>query len=129
MANFNIKGLDKLNTRLDSMGQAPDRLKKQLINQGANIVLDQMKSDAPKGDGGSYKHLSIVDSRSGKNYLFLDIGINYKNWDQCRGLYFQNYDGERSAGRWVQWIDRSFGRSKPKARKVIRDGIKGAILK
>lgn len=129
MAKLTIKGLDALNNKIDTMSQAPDKVKKQLINEGAKVVLNQMKSDAPKGGDGSYKHLSIVDARSGKGYLFLDIGINHKNWDKTRGLYFQNYDGERSSGEHVQWMDKSFSRSKGKARKIISDGLKKAVMK
>lgn len=129
MAKLTIKGISALNNKFDTMSQVPDKIKKQLVNEGARVVLDQMKNDAPKGDDGSYNHLSIVDGRSGKGYLFLDVGINHKNWEKTRGLYFQNYDGERSSGEHVQWMDKSFSRSKVKAKKIIRDGLKKAVLK
>lgn len=129
MAYISVKGIESLNNKLDAMGKVTDRVKKQLVNEGANVILDQMKNDAPKGDDNSYKKLGIVDGRSGDGYLFLDVGINHKNWDECRGLYFQNYDGERSSGEHVQWIDKSFSRSHGKAKKIIRDGLKRAVMK
>ena len=127
MATLEIKGITGLIDKMDVMNQAPEKVKKQLVNEGGKVVLDQLKADAPKGDGNSYKKLSIVDGRSGKGYLYIDIGINHKNWDQCRGLYFQNYEGERSNGKHLQWLNKSFSRSKRQARNIIRNGMLRAI--
>ena len=76
MANFECNGISKLMKRIDDMGQAPDKVKKRLVNQGANLVLTQMKSDALsqfKGTGQGARSLAILEGRSGDSYLFLDI--------------------------------------------------------
>ena len=125
MANFECNGISKLMKRIDDMGQAPDKVKKRLVNQGANLGLTQMKSDALsqfKGTGQGARSLAILEGRSGDSYLFLDVGIGEQNWYDCRGLYFQHY-GFKSKSATL-WMTSSYKRSKSKVSKLIRDGLK-----
>lgn len=122
MAKFEVGGMDKLMKRVDDISQAPAKVKKQLINQGSREVLSQMKNDAPKDTGNSASHLAIVEGRSGQDYLFLDLGIGEKNWYECRGLWFQHY-GFKSKSATL-WMTSSFKKSKSKASKIIKEGLK-----
>lgn len=125
MAKFQVSGLNKVMDRLDNMGQAPMKVKKQLINKGANIVLNQMKSDANSqfnGTGTGARSLAIIEARNGESYLFMDVGIGEKNWYDCRGLYFQHYGFNDNAP--TLWMNSSFKRSKSKVSKLIKDGLK-----
>ena len=121
MAKFEIGGMENLIKRIDELGSAPAKVKKGLIHQGAMEVLSQMKNDAP-GSGKSASHLAIIEGRSGDNYLFLDVGIGKPNWNECRGLWFQHYGFKSKAA--TLWMTSSFKRSKSKASKIIKEGLK-----
>ena len=125
MAKFQVSGLSKVLDRLDSMDQAPVKVKKQLINKGANMVLEQMRSDATSqfnGTGTGARNLAIIEARNGESYLFMDVGIGEKNWYECRGLYFQHYGFNNNAP--TLWMNSSFKRSKSKVSKLIKEGLK-----
>lgn len=124
MAKFQVNGLGKVMDRMDGLAQAPVKVKKQLINKGANMVLSQMRSDANSqfnGTGEGARNLDIVEARNGDTYLFMDVGIGEKNWYECRGLYFQHYGFNDNAP--TLWMNTSFKRSKSKVSKMIKEGL------
>lgn len=122
MAKFTLNGTKNLTKRFTDMSELPGKVKKRLINQSANIVLSQLKQDAPKDTGKSAASLAIIDGRNGDEYLFLDVGIGKKNWEKCKGLWFQHYGFKDKSA--TLWMTSSFQRSKSKAAKIIRDGLK-----
>lgn len=120
MAKFEMNNLSELMQKFDSITGAPGDVKGQLIRSSAEKTLDGLKADAPKCTGESAKHLKILETRVGDEYMFIDIGINHTNWEQTKGLWFQNFYGEKSTGKNVMWMDKSFKKSKRKIGKEIK---------
>lgn len=129
MATFKCNGIDKLIKRFEDMGQVTEKCKERIVTQGAAVILNQQKNDAPistedNEDGIHAKdYLDVVDERSGEGYLFQDVGINSKNWEKTKGLYFQNYNGQKSSGKHILWMEKSFKISQVKAKKIIKDEL------
>lgn len=125
MASFECKGLDRLIKKIDDIAKVPEELKDEIIEDVAEEVLKQQKKDAPANTGKGKEALDIIDIRSGEGYTFIDIGIGAENWEQCKGLWFQNFDGERSSGRYVLWMENSF----KSIEKSIKEDIKNRLIK
>lgn len=133
MANFNVKGIDKLLKDLENLADKPDKIKKKLINTAAEETLDIEKDEAPKDKPESYKYLSILENRDGDGYLFIDVGINKENWEETKGLYYQNYgfewkvNGENSkVGRvdpHYMWMKKASKKAEKKVKNIIKEGI------
>lgn len=133
MANFNVKGMDKLLKDLENLSNKPDKIKKNLIKNAAEETLDIEKDEAPKDKPESYKHLSILENRDGEGYLFIDVGINKENWEETKGLYYQNYgfewkvNGENSnVGRVdvnYMWMKKASKKAEKKVKEMIKDGL------
>lgn len=88
---FTIKNLDKL---LKQVSKAPESMIKFMevtCKECAEIVLKAEQKSAPKDTGNSAMNLDIVDQRKGTTYAYYEIGINARNWDMTKGLWFQNY--------------------------------------
>lgn len=125
MANFECKGLDRLIKKIEKISQVPERLKDEVVMDGAKEALKAQKNDAPKGSGDGAEALKITDVRKDEGYCFIDVGINAENFDKCRGIYFQNLDGERSSGEHIMWMQKSF----KSVEKKIKDDITKKISK
>lgn len=128
MASFNVKGIEKLIRDLEKKSEAPDKVKKQLIEKSAKETLNQMKIDAPKDSGDGAEYLKIAEERSGDGYNFIDIGINKDNWEKCDHLVYQHYGFEHyKSGKKViphyLWMDKSFKKSSKNVKKIIMEGL------
>lgn len=125
MAKFELKGLDKLYNKVETMSSAPGRSSKAYIEHAANVILAQQKEDASNlfnGTGAGAAALKITATRSGETYTFMDIGISHDNWYECRGLYFQHY-GFKSKSATL-WLTKAFKKSKSKVSKDIKESLK-----
>ncbi|EHK2327334.1 hypothetical protein QTH11_03570 [Clostridium perfringens] len=133
MANFTVKGLDKLLNDFEKLADKPNKIKKKIINDAAEETLNIEKKEAPKDKPRSYKYLSILENRIGDGYLFIDVGINKENWEETKGLYYQNYgfewkvNGENSnVGRVdvnYMWMKKASKKAEKKVKEMIKDGL------
>lgn len=124
MAKFELKGLDKIYNKFDTVANAPSGLKDSVVHTAATIVLKQQREDANRlfnGTGRGAAALSIVERRSGESYSFMDIGINSSNWEACRGLWFQHWGFYSKSA--TLWMDESFKKSKSAASKEIKSRL------
>lgn len=124
MAQFELKGLDKIYNKFDTIAKAPAGMKDSVVQTAATIVLNQQREDVNRlfnGTGRGAAALSIVKKRSGENYTFMDIGINRSNWEACRGLWFQHWGFYSKSA--TLWMNKSFKKSKAAANKEIKNRL------
>lgn len=100
------KGFNELCKKLESMGAEGAVIGKQALKQGSKTMLSQMKQDAPKLTGRGAANLKECKTKKTARGLYLFVGIDAKNWDACRGLYFHHYGAYSRAGSL--WMNGSF---------------------
>lgn len=125
-----LNGFDELISDLNNLGSIGNKIGKQAIEEGAKIVLEQQKKDAPRSgddDHGADK-LDITEiKRYAKSGTIIGrVGISKENWESVKGLYFQHYGFEHyKSGKIVDihigWMNDSFKKCKEKASEVIID--------
>lgn len=131
------EGFDSLYKKLQALGNVGNKIGNSVLKEEAEVVLDQQKKDAPR-DKNSTDHgadnLAIDGIKSRKGTKSIGIGITQDNWEQCKGLYFQNFgfelwkDGQRIEPH-VGWIDDSFEKVKDKVKEDMFNKINGEINK
>lgn len=125
-----LNGFDELISDLNNLGSIGNKIGKQAIEEGAKIVLEQQKKDAPRSgddDHGADK-LDITEiKRYAKSGTTIGrVGISKDNWEFTKGLYFNHYGFEHyKSGKMVDvhigWMSESFKKCKDKASEVIMD--------
>lgn len=128
--SMDLKGFDELVNDLNNLGSIGSKIGRKAVEEGAKVVLDQQKKDAPRsddGDNGADK-LDVVQikkySKSGT--VVAKIGISSENWEDTKSLYFQHYGYEHyKSGNRVEvhlgWINDSFKNCKDKASEIMMD--------
>lgn len=91
MATFEIKGLKQLQQALKNAPESAFGKMQHVTKECADIVLECQRSAAPKRTGKGAGALNIVAERTGKGYVYYDVGINSSNWEQTKHLWFHNY--------------------------------------
>lgn len=126
--SIDLKGFDELVNDLNNLGSIGSKIGRKAVEEGAKVVLEQQKKDAPRsddGDNGADK-LDVVQikkySKSGT--VVAKIGISSENWEDTKSLYFQNYGYEHyKSGNRVEvhlgWINDSFKKCKDKASEIM----------
>lgn len=123
-----MNGFDDLINTLNDLGNITNKVGKEALEEGSEIVLKQQKKDAPRDSGDGGKHLKIVKGNSKVSR----IGIDHSNWEECKGIYFQNYgfihykDG-KLVDPHIGWVEESFKKCKDKAEKAIVDKLEKEI--
>lgn len=118
---MNVKGLDDLLSKLDRLGNVGQKVGKKAVRSGLNIILKQQKIDAPKYTGNSAKKLRVTKVKQYKGgTVWGATGINSKNWEECKSLFFQHYGyiHNRSGKKiklHVGWMTDAFEKAKNKA--------------
>ena len=126
-----FSGFDELINDLNNLGNIGNKIGKQAIEEGAKIVLEQQKKDAPRDVNNSKHGADKLDITEIKKYsksgtVVGKVGISAENWEEAKHLYFNNYGYElwkngKMINTHVGWIDDSFKKCKDKAAKVIID--------
>ena len=132
MAVFECKGLNKMIKEFESKIEAPDKVKNEIVTKAAKEVLKIQKSLAPHDTNQSRENLSIVARRVGNGYRFEDIGINARNWEETKALYFQHYGFEhyqthKPVKVHVGWMKKAKNKADKKVKEIIKDGIMEAL--
>lgn len=128
-AQFHVDGLDDLMKQLSRLDtKVRLKLSEEAISEAADIMLENLKSEAPKADINSTYSYACLD----KEIMLVDnthqakMGINADNWENTRGLWF-HYWGFYNHPRDL-WVDRAFLLSVDECERVmkrkIEDGLK-----
>ena len=126
-----LSGFDELVNDLNNLGAIGNKIGKQAIEEGAKIVLEQQKKDAPRDKNDSKHGADKLDITEIKKYaksgtVVGRVGISSDNWEFTKGLYFNHYGFEHyKSGKMVNvnvgWMNDSFKKCKEKAAKVMID--------
>lgn len=123
--SMDIEGFDDLLGTLDKLGKVGDRVGIDAVKEGLKIVTEELGSSAPKKTGKSAKGLRIIRVKNYKSgNVWGKTGIDGKNWEQCKGLYYQNYGYEnhinnKMVTKNVGWLVKAFEKSKDKASSAM----------
>lgn len=124
-----IEGLKQLQEQITKLESGLSvQNKKEMLKQGAEVLLKGQKQYAPtakKGSKNSRSHLSIKSKSRGGNEVKSEIGINKDNWEYTRGLYF-HYWGFKSHPP-DNWLDRAFNATEKDATDAIINKFKQLI--
>lgn len=126
-----FSGFDELVNDLNNLGTIGNKIGKQAIEEGAKIVLEQQKKDAPRDVNNSKHGADKLDITEIKKYsksgtVVGKVGISAENWEEAKHLYFHNYGYElwkngKMINTHVGWMDDSFKKCKERATKVMID--------
>ena len=126
-----LSGFDELVNDLNNLGTIGNKIGKQAIEEGAKIVLEQQKKDAPRDVNNSEHGADKLDITEIKKYsksgtVVGKIGISAENWEEAKHLYFHHYGYElwkngKMINTHVGWMDDSFKKCKERATKVMID--------
>lgn len=128
------EGFTSLNATLNALGNIGNKISNNVLKESANTVLDRQKKDAARssdGDNGADK-LAIDKITSYKGNKSIKIGITKENWEDCKGLYFQNYGYElwKNGKRYephLGWVNNSFDKIKDKVAEEMKSKIQSEI--
>lgn len=131
-----FSGFDELINDLNNLGSIGNKIGKKAVEEGAKIILEQQKKDAPRdadNEHGADK-LDITEIKKYSGTIVGKIGISAENWEDCKHLYFQNYGYElwkngKMVNTHVGWIDDSFKKCKDKATEKMIEIAKQEIDK
>ncbi|CUN86867.1 HK97 gp10 family phage protein [Clostridium disporicum] len=134
-----FSGFDELVNDLNNLGTIGNKIGRQAVEEGAKIVLEQQKKDAPRDVNDSNHGADKLDITEIKKYsksgtVVGKVGISAENWEECKHLYFQNYGYElwkngKMVNTHVGWIDDSFKKCKDKATEKMIEIAKQEIDK
>lgn len=133
-----FSGFDELINDLNNLGNIGNKIGKKAVEEGAKIVLEQQKKNAPR-DADNEHGADKLDITEIKKYaksgtVVAKVGISSENWEEAKHLYFQNYGYElwkngKMVNTHVGWIDDSFKKCKDKATEKMIEIAKQEIDK
>lgn len=121
MAN-GLEGFDELFEKMELLGSIGTRCGNKAVKKGAEVTLKGQKDKAPRDTTEGVNNLStskVNKYKSGDAYV--SVGITDKNWEQCKGLYYQNFNGIHSNPENIGWMKEAFESTKDEATKVMQD--------
>lgn len=137
--SISFSGFDDLINDLNNLGAIGNKIGKKAVEEGAKIVLEQQKKDAPRDSENNEHGADKLDITEIKKYsksgtVVGKVGISAENWEGCKHLYFQNYGYElwkngKMVNTHVGWIDDSFKKCKDKATEKMIEIAKQEIDK
>lgn len=134
VAGFDLKEFDNMMQKFENLKEKSVKDGKKIVNKAAKVVLEQQKKDAPKKTGKGAKSLKVTETKLYKTAVYAKIGINSKNWNTAKSLWFQHFGyhnnglGGIFGGKFVAthagWMNVSFDKCKDEAYSVMYDEIK-----
>ena len=122
--SLETKGFDELLNTLETLGNVGNKVGRNAVKAGAEAGLPYLKKYAPKDSGDGAKKLRITSTKKFKNDWWSQMGIDSKNWEDCKGLWYQHWSythwksGEKIS-KHVGWMDKAY----KKAEKTMGDTI------
>ena len=126
------EGFDDLFDTLDLLGNVGDKIGKDAVTKAAKSGLPYLKQYAPKDSGDGAKKLRYINTKKFKNDWWSQMGIDDKNWEACRGLWFQHWGythwkSKEKISKNVGWMDKAYKKAESEMEKVmmkeLNDGI------
>lgn len=131
---FDLKEFDNMMQKFERLKEKSIKNGKKIVNEAAKIVLEQQREDAPVNTGKGAANLKITEVKLYKTSVYAKIGINSKNWEDTKGLWYQHFGyhnnglGGIFGGRFVAthagWMNTSFNKCKGKAYDVLYQQIR-----
>lgn len=129
---------DDIIRTMEELGDIGTRVGKKGVKKALESALPTIQAEAPK-DGESSDHgadsLGVGTIKSYKSgSTWGGAGINSKNWDKTKQLYFQHYGYHYyKNGKLVQphkgWMDKAIEKSAPKAMSVLEQALNEELNK
>ncbi len=125
-----LSGFDELISDLNNLGAIGNKIGRKAVEEGAKIVLEQQKKDAPRSDdndhGADKLDITEIKKYAKSGTVVGRVGISSDNWEFTKGLYFNHYGFEHyKSGKMVDvhvgWMNDSFKKCKDKAAKIMID--------
>lgn len=125
-----LSGFDELISDLNNLGTIGNKIGRKAVEEGAKIVLEQQKKDAPRSDdndhGADKLDITEIKKYAKSGTVIGRVGISSDNWEFTKGLYFNHYGFEHyKSGKMVDvhvgWMNDSFKKCKDKAARVMID--------
>lgn len=139
VAGFDLKEFDSMMQKFENLKDKSIKHGKKIINEAAQIVLEQQRVDAPRDSGKGAENLKVTEVKLYKTAVYAKIGINSKNWEVTKGLWYQHFGyhnnglGGRFGGKFVAthagWMNTSFDKCKHRAYDVIYSQLRSIDLK
>ncbi len=136
--SLETKGFNELVSKLELMAAKGKVIAKEAVGEGAKVVLEQQRKDAPRLTGSSANALKIGELKTYKSGAYAKIGINKDNWEEAKALYYQHF-GYNNKGwnmkknpkmvtKHVGWMNESFNKCETNARMKIIERVKAAFV-
>ena len=118
-----LSGFDELISDLNNLGAIGNKIGRKAVEEGAKIVLEQQKKDAPRSDdndhGADKLDITEIKKYAKSGTVVGRVGISSDNWEFTKGLYFNHYGFEHyKSGKMVDvhvgWMNDSFKKCKDK---------------
>ena len=125
-----LSGFDELISDLNNLGAIGNKIGRKAVEEGAKIVLEQQKKDAPRSDdndhGADKLDITEIKKYAKSGTVVGRVGISSDNWEFTKGLYFNHYGFEHyKSGKMIDvhvgWMNDSFKKCKDKAAKIMID--------
>lgn len=113
MSNMDVKGMEELVQKLESMGKVANKVSTDALKAGGTVIVNRQKSDAPHLTGEGQKALKVGRIRTAKSKnKYVQIGIpDGDTWMKAKGIYFQHYGFyNHRAKRYIAgtlWMDKA----------------------
>lgn len=121
---FDLSALSELQEKLELAGDVGKKIENNSIKEAAKIMLDSQLRFAPENTGKAKKGLKIGNIKrfkSGSSYV--QVGLDKSNWEQCKGLWYQNFNGIHSSGKHVGWMKKAYENAKGECTEVMTKAI------
>ena len=142
LATMKIEGLQELYNKFEEVSKVINQREVNVaFNNSAEVLLAAQKKYAPVGETGQgVKELKIGKPKMYKGFKRVKVGLEYGNWKYgdtykdhgARGIWYQHWGYTTRDGRFIQgsfWMDLAYEAAKPKASRILIDGINQAIDK
>lgn len=133
MSNVSFRGFEELSKTLDNLGVVGSKIGNNALKSAAKIILREQKNEAPKSDKNSSDSASKLKASKIRRYKngnsYISVGITGDNWEEVKGLWFQNFNGIHSSGKHIGWIYTAFEKSKDEAMKTMYDVVSSEVDK
>ena len=87
-----LSGFDELISDLNNLGAIGNKIGRKAVEEGAKIVLEQQKKDAPRSDdndhGADKLDITEIKKYAKSGTVVGRVGISSDNWEFTKGLYF-----------------------------------------
>lgn len=122
---FDLGAIDDLMSSLDKVGDIGDKIQKDALKKAGKIMLKSQEKFAPKdsGDGASVLSISNIKKYRRSKDPYIKIGIDKKNWDKGKGIWFQNFNGIHSSGEHLGWMKKAYENAKEECAEVMSKEI------